>query len=89
MAFPSPDRVQRDAGRRIAELRRSRHLTQQELADRLDVSIRYVQRVEAGEKNLTVRFLAELAPILRAQVVDFFSPPSTRKVTRGRPPKDA
>jgi transcriptional regulator with XRE-family HTH domain len=42
-----PDRLLRDAGRRLAECREARGLTQQALAEELGVSMRYVQRVES------------------------------------------
>lgn len=50
-------------------LRRRREavgLTQAELAERLDVSAAYVQRVEAGGANLTVGQLARFADALGA-----------------------
>lgn len=76
----------RDVGRRVAELRAGRDLTQAELGDMMGVSMRYVQRVEAGRKNLTVRTLAALAGVLHVSVADLFAAPVSREVRRGRPP---
>jgi transcriptional regulator with XRE-family HTH domain len=67
-----PDRLVRDVGRRLAELREARGLTQQELADELDVSMRYVQSIEAGTQNLTLRTLAEYASVLRSGIQAVF-----------------
>jgi transcriptional regulator with XRE-family HTH domain len=80
------ERLLLDVGRRVAEIRAGQELTQEELAERAGLSARYVQRVEAGEENLTVRSLAMLGTILRAPVIAFFYPPVDRSVRRGRPP---
>jgi transcriptional regulator with XRE-family HTH domain len=59
-------------GRRIAQARRARGWTQEYLAERLDVSPRYVQFVEAGKENLTIDSLAKVARVLRVAVADLF-----------------
>jgi len=59
-----PYRVVRWVGGRVAERRRSIGLTQEELAERLDVSIKYLQRLEAGAENLTVRSVVGIANAL-------------------------
>ena len=80
-----PDRVLRDAGRRLAECREARGLTQQALAEELGVSMRYVQRVESGAENLTLRSLAGYASVLGATMTEIFEPPTSRKRRVGRP----
>lgn len=75
----------RSVGRRVAELREARDVTQQQLADSLDVTMRYVQSVEGGEQNLTLRSLANLAAVLRAPVAALFEVPTTRSKQPGRP----
>lgn len=80
-----PDRLLRDAGRRLAEMREARGLTQQALADELGVSMRYVQSVEGGNENLTLRSLADYASVLRISIPDVFQPPASRKRRVGRP----
>ena len=77
----------KDIGRRIAEVRASRNLTQDQFSERLRVSLKYLQRVEAGYENLTVESLYRLAIKLRVPVVALFEPPARREVRRGRPPK--
>ena len=73
-------------GRRIAELRRERGETQAQLAERLEVSIKYLQRVERGV-NLTIDSLVDLANNLDVQVRELFDPPRGRPAPRrpGRP----
>ena len=82
-----PGRLQRDVGRRIAELRADRGLTQERLAELADVTARYVQSVEGGNENLTLETIAKLANILKAPVISLFEPPVTKKPRPGRPKK--
>lgn len=80
-----PDRLLRDAGRRLAEVREARGLTQQALADELGVTMRYVQSVEGGKENLTLRSLAGYASVLRVSIPEVFQPPASRRPKIGRP----
>jgi XRE family aerobic/anaerobic benzoate catabolism transcriptional regulator len=79
-------RILADLGLRVVELREARGLTQEELAELTGLSPRQMQRVEAGEANLAVVMLAELARALRCSVADLFGP-TTRRIKRrpGRP----
>jgi transcriptional regulator with XRE-family HTH domain len=52
--------------RRIAEIRRARGMTQEEVAVALRTATRNVQRIEAGQ-NLTLHTLARLAAVLGAR----------------------
>jgi transcriptional regulator with XRE-family HTH domain len=74
-------------GRRVGEERAARELTQAAFAKRLGVGTRYLQRVEAGEENLTVDTLVVLATTLDLSVADLFRPPTQPKPRRGRPTK--
>lgn len=55
------DAILRAVGARVAELRRERGLTQDALAQRLGVSTKYLQRLEHGNENLTLRTLGRVA----------------------------
>lgn len=46
------DEALREAGKRLAQIRLSRNITQQELAQRAGVSKRSLERLEAGEGGL-------------------------------------
>lgn len=81
----TPERLLKDVGRRVAELRLARKLTQEELAERIDVGVRYIQAVESGQQNLTLKTLALFAAKLRAPAVEFFEAPTTKSPARGRP----
>lgn len=74
-------------GRRIAELRRGRRWTQEQMAERLGVVTTYLQRIEAGRENLTVGSLVGLANVLNASLADIFTPPATYRKS-GRPRRE-
>lgn len=77
----------KSVGRRVAELRRAQGRTQRALAEVLGVSVQYVQRIEQGRENLTLRSLAELAIALDAPASALLLTPSTLARRRGRPRK--
>jgi len=79
--------VMRGVGRRVAELRAERGLTQQEAADALEMALKSYQRIEAGAQNLTLRTLVRVAGAFGARAVDLLSAPVSHKVRRGRPRK--
>lgn len=81
----TPERLLKEVGRRIAELRSARKLTQEALAERIDVGVRYIQEVEAGRQNMTLKTLALFAAKLRAPACAFFESPTTKTPPRGRP----
>jgi transcriptional regulator with XRE-family HTH domain len=72
-------------GRRISQIRRERGWTQEDLAERLGVSVRYLQAVEAGQENLTLDSLTQLAARLDlslGELVDQAFAPARRLPTR-------
>lgn len=72
-------------GRRIAELRAERGLTQEALSEKLGVTTRWVQSAEAGGENFTLTTIARFANALKVPVAEFFTPPTTAKARPGRP----
>ena len=76
----------RDLGQRVFELRRERHWTQQQLADEMEIDVREIRRVEAGD-NVTVHMLVRLATAFSVEVPALFATPKLRRKRRvGRPP---
>jgi transcriptional regulator with XRE-family HTH domain len=65
---------------RIKELREAAGLTLQELAEKADTSFQQVQRLEAGARRLTDKWMARLAPALGVQphelMASTITPPS-------------
>ncbi len=60
-------------GRRIAALRLACGVTQERLAEGAGVDARYLQRIEAGEKNITIETLVKIANVLRVGVASLFA----------------
>jgi transcriptional regulator with XRE-family HTH domain len=84
----TPRRVLSDFGRRVAELRVKSGLTQEQLAERLVWWPRQVQRIEAGEANLSIVAVAQLADVLGVDAQELFvQPVSARRPRPGRPPR--
>lgn len=81
----SAARVRSNLGRRIGELRAALGLTQEKLAERLKVSPRWLQSVEAGRENLTVDTIVKFANALRTDVGTLFELATTPAPKRGRP----
>ena len=69
------DLALRRFGRRIAELRVQKGLTQEELAERARLSVRYIQMVEAGT-NVSIRTAIRFANLLRVELPELFVKPS-------------
>jgi len=60
--------------RRIAEVRRERGVTQEELAARLGMAVRGLQRIEAGQ-NITLHTLARIASALDVRPDELLATP--------------
>ncbi len=54
-------------GRRIKTLRKAHKLSQEALADRADMSVKYLSRIEVGRENPTVDILLRLADGLNVE----------------------
>ena len=79
-------RVREDLGRRVAELRIGRSLTQERFAEHhLHCTVQYLQRIERGSENLTIVTLVKIANALRVPLVDLFAAPASRERRPGRP----
>lgn len=81
-----PNALRDSVGRRVAELRIVRGLTQEELAEATGFYTRYIQSIEGGDVNLRLDSLARLATALRVPVADLFQAPSRSGADRLRPP---
>jgi transcriptional regulator with XRE-family HTH domain len=65
--------LQRRLGKRIADLRRARKLTQEQLAEALDCSVEFISLVERGVNAPSVANLERFAKVLKVQVKELFS----------------
>lgn len=74
-------------GRRIAELRRLRGLTQEEFACRIGVSYKYEQQIEYGKANLTLLAFFNVANVLQVPAMTLLDPDAGESKPLGRPPQ--
>jgi len=58
--------------RNLRRLRRSRRLSQEELADRAGINRNYVGMLEREENSATVDMLEKLADVLNVDPIEFF-----------------
>ena len=72
MSKLDPEDVVRSVGRRVAVARRAGGWTQEQVAERAGFSIKYLQRIEGGRENLTIKSLVDLAAVLEIDVAEFF-----------------
>jgi UDP-N-acetylglucosamine 1-carboxyvinyltransferase len=80
-------KVRKRVGRRIAELRIQGGLTQADFSEEVGVGLRYLQRVEGGQENLSLDSMVKLANKLDVDIIDLFRVPNRSPTKRGRPPK--
>jgi transcriptional regulator with XRE-family HTH domain len=59
-------------GERIRELRKARGLTQEQLAELVEVEQKHVSRLELGKSYPTIERLEKIAEALNVQLKDFF-----------------
>lgn len=59
-------------GQAIKQLRDKAGMTQEDLADRADINVSYLAKIENGYVNTTVRYLIKLSRGLRVPVKSFF-----------------
>ena len=81
-----PEKALSQFGLKIAELRRDLGLTQAQMAENVNVPLRYLQHIEAGEINVTFITIMRLANSLDVPPGRLLTPPrSKKKPKRGRP----
>ena len=70
--------------RRIAEIRIRNGITQAELAERMNVEVRDIQKWET-DKSMTLRTIFRFKIALNCHAIELFQEPTTKKPGRGRP----
>lgn len=85
-----PEKVKEHVGRKIAELRDKKGVTQADVAEAIGTTVPNLQRIEYGTQNVTIETLTKIANAIGVHVADFFRPIDrrTRQRRRGRPPKN-
>ncbi len=75
-----------EMGRRIAEIRAKKGMTQERLAEMMDRSLDFVQVAEL-KGQITLQSLFLFADALKVRVEEFYKSPQIGHPKRGRPPK--
>lgn len=59
-------------GNTIMELRKGKRMTQEDLAEKANINVSYLAKIENGYVNTTVRYLIKLSRALEVQVGELF-----------------
>jgi transcriptional regulator with XRE-family HTH domain len=87
MAVLDAEQILRNLGRRIADVRTARGLTQDAMAEEIGISTKYLQRLERG-RSMTLRTLIHLANTLNVSLESLLlTPAKSTSVRIGRPRK--
>lgn len=77
-------------GMRMKELRKNADLSQEELAEKAEISSKYISRIEMGQHFPSIDTLVKLADALNVELKDFFefahaaeSPKELKRVIEG------
>jgi transcriptional regulator with XRE-family HTH domain len=65
-------RFLKDFGRRLASYRKSRHLTQEKLADLVGLHRTYIGFIEQGKRNPSIGNIYKICEALRISIKDLF-----------------
>nr|WP_129581063.1 helix-turn-helix transcriptional regulator [Sorangium cellulosum] len=74
-------------GANVRRLRMKRGMTQEGLAEAVDLHLTFIQRIEAGRANLTLTTVVALASALEVAPARLLRPAKLPEVKRGRPRK--
>ncbi len=67
------DKTKELVGKRIKELRRAKRMTQEELAEKTNISAKYLSSIERGLENPTFDTIIKLAYALDVEVSELFN----------------
>ncbi|MBA7468330.1 hypothetical protein ES707_03573 [subsurface metagenome] len=74
--------IYRMVGKRIREERRRLKLTQEELAEKADITANFLGHIERGTKRPTLNTLKKIADVLQIPIVALFATEKTYKLPR-------
>lgn len=64
--------LSKEIGLHIANIRKSKSISQEELAFSSKIARSYIGAVERGEKNISVLYLKKISDVLQITLFDFF-----------------
>ncbi len=65
-------------GERLKKARKDKHLTQEQLAEKIDVSIAFLSRVERGSSQINLKRLSQICQILEVTEGDILNGASSK-----------
>lgn len=68
------EKILEDLGNRIRQLRTIKHITQQELAEKCDLSLPFINLIENNKRNVSLETLIKILVALDVSLSDFFKP---------------
>lgn len=63
---------QKKLGRRISEIRKIKDITQEELAEKANLTVSYISKIETGKKNPTIATIEKIAQALGVDIYQLF-----------------
>ena len=66
------DNLKKKFGQRVRKIRQKQNLSQEELAEKIDIAVNNMGKIERGESFVTAVTLEKLASVLDVKVEDFF-----------------
>lgn len=72
MTSTSEQKLMKSFGKRVAAIRKNRGITQQELAERIGMSVVAIAYIETGKRWARLGTLTKIAGALKVDVADFF-----------------
>lgn len=68
------DNFLKDFGERLAQLRRKREITQEQLADLVELHRTYIGFIEQGKRNPSINNVRKIAKVLKVSLSELFKP---------------
>lgn len=65
-------------GERLKKARKDKHLTQEQLAEKIDVSIAFLSRIERGSSQINLKRLSQICQILEVTEGDILNGASSK-----------
>lgn len=73
MSATSEQKLMKAFGKRVAEVRKSRGVTQQQLAEQIGMSVVAIAYIETGKRWARLGTLSKIAKCLKVEVHELFS----------------
>ena len=73
IASTSEQKLMKSFGKRVAAVRKSRSMTQQDLAERINMSVVAIAYIETGKRWARLGTLTKIADALQVEVADLFT----------------